>query len=499
MKRKLFFMAVLFVSFLAVQTRASAQKDAPEEKKDGGAVSAILGTGSKFVPVFVSVRLASRMKPETVASLSSSMPVERAVAISKGLDRDFLTEVTCHLDPVKGAPIIEKCPDDLSIDVVKRLIRKNKAAVAGRLADHLSTQKLVSLSKGLTPPENVQIGYTMTQKSLIAKVLSANPDDYIVSMLNECIRLSYFQLIADVVQEMDSARNIRILEGMKMNNRDKTLFLARLSKHLSPAKSGEVIQQCPNRIIADVVIQMIKDGDAAVLGGFSDTLPREKLVSVSALLTTGQKIQVGYTMKNRRLIAGILTGYPDAVLVDLLSETLKLGYYDLIADVVQEMDPSRNIRILNAMNLDREAKTRFLTKLARYLTPAKSAEIIDKCPDRAVADAVESLIKEGDAKITGGFSDRLSRKKLESVSKLLTASDRVQVANAMKKKRVIAEILSAFPDSEITALLNEATRLGYHDLIADMVGLMKKERVKKVLSSMDGKDIEKLSDKGTFK
>ncbi len=383
--------ALLIILFLS-QARIALSKN-PDSKEPGrdsktDPINSVLSTGSRYLPVFISVRLARQMTPETVAAISGTIPVDRAVAISKGLDRDFLAEVTCHLDPVKGAPIIERLPEELSVDVVKRLIKKGEAKVAGRLADHLSSSKLIALSKGLTVSESTRIGFTMTRKKLIVSVLSANSDTYLVDLLSECITLDYYQLIADVVQEMDAARNVRVLSGLHMDKDAKTRFLGRLSRHLSPEKSAEIIEQCPEPIIADVVAQLIREGNVKITGAFSDHLSRRKLYSVSGSLSNRQKVQVAYCMKKRALIAGVLGQYPDDHVVELLNETLGLGYYDLIADMVETMKPGRVKNILSGFS-----DADFIKMMTNY-DPDKFAKIIKTMDAALIKDFSKSMKNE---------------------------------------------------------------------------------------------------------
>jgi len=339
-------------------------------ESDHGRTRPILSTGTRFLPTFMAVGIAKKMAPQTVADIAVSIPVKKAVAITMGLDREFVAEVTKHLHPIKGVPIINQCPDELVVDVVKILLKQGEGEVPGRLADHLPPEKLISLSKHLSIPENIQVGYHMTRKNLIAKVLAANTDLYLIDLLDECIRRDHYPLIAGVVQEMDSARMIRILAQLDMDPHQKTVFLASLSRHLSPLKSTEIIDLCPDEFIADVVRYLISTGETRITGQFSDCLSRSKLVSVSRLLTMDHVIGVGYYMTNRALIAEVLSEYSDDYLIELFKKTSVMGYTDLIIDEVKAMDINRIQRVLSGLSDDQ------LEDLLEHYDGATIAQII---------------------------------------------------------------------------------------------------------------------------
>lgn len=317
-----------------------------------GKINKALVAGSKIAPAFICAQVAKTMDANSVALLAVAVPPKKAAAITRRLDREFVAEVTKYLDPVKSIPVINNCPDDLVADVVKILLKQGYAGITGRIADNLTAEKLIAVSDGLDLTEYIQVGCHMQQTHLIAKILAAKPDAFLIDLVEKCAELGYYRLVAQVVQEMDAKRVIDLLARLSMNKQEKPLFIAYLAPHLTPAKSNGIIVLCPDETVAAVVKNLIEQDHADITGRLADALTKDKLVAVSNRLTLSEIIQVGRHMSEKKLIADVLSDYSDDDLMLIFKEAARLNYGDLIADVIQVLKPERTKRILAGLTSD---------------------------------------------------------------------------------------------------------------------------------------------------
>lgn len=324
--------------------------DMEEPKPAEGQISRTLLAAAKISPAFICAQVAKTMNPQSVALLAVAMPPQKAAAITRRLDHEFVAEVTKYLDPVKSIPIIDNCPDDLVADVVKILLKQGYAGITGRIADNLSPEKMLAVSEKLDISEYIQVGCHMKQAQLIARILAQKTDEVLAELVDKCSDLGYYRLVAQVVQEMDAQRVIGLLPGLSMDHQQQALFIAFLAPYLSPEKSSGIILLCPDDTIAAVVENLIEKDHADITGRLADMLPKQKLVAVSQRLPHPEIIQVGKNMARKKLIADVISEYSDRDLLLIFKETSRMKYYDLVADVVQVMEPERTKRILAGLS-----------------------------------------------------------------------------------------------------------------------------------------------------
>ncbi|MBU0993779.1 MAG: hypothetical protein KJ737_14895 [Proteobacteria bacterium] len=328
--------------------------------EEGGIIVSLLVTGTKMLPNFILVRTARMLEPETVAKLSNKMPVKAAVQITKGLDREFLMEVTKKLKPQKGIAIIESCPLELVTDVSKRLLANNDDIVLARLADYMSPDKLGEISENLTPEENVRISNQMKNRSVIAKILVSFPDDYLIKLIKECFRREYYSLVADVTEEMEKGRLLGILGQMDQDDLPKSIFLAEVSVYLDPIKSTSIIEDLPDELLIDVNRHLILKDEYSVMARLADQLSPEKLLTLSREMLPRQNVLVANQMKNRLLIAKLLSSFEDDYIAEMTIECFKLGYVELVLGVMGEVDPNRRVKIMDTIEAQDGVSPEFL-------------------------------------------------------------------------------------------------------------------------------------------
>lgn len=356
--------------------RAPAERAAqPEPEKQAGEKESSSVPGSSMVPSFMAARVASSMEPKTVAKLSEGLPVDKAVDITMRLDRDFLAEVTKHLNPKKASLIIEKCPDELLVDVARRLLKQKEYRVLGALADHLSPEKLRILAVQLVATENIQVAGHMKNRALIGKVIVTFPDAYMIELIKGSAALNSYALAAEVIQEMDQKRRVDLLGALSKREGTIDAFLKEVVPHMAPEECAAIIEESSDQTLITLIQGFTAGKEHRLLASLADRLSSEKLTVLASGMPPSDIIQVADHMRNRTLISRIVEAFSDEYLIALMDESAELNRYRLAAEVIQEMKNDRVIRLLCQITQKDFPIEVFIQQTALYLKPEKAALI----------------------------------------------------------------------------------------------------------------------------
>ncbi len=471
-------MVVLYMS--SVRATAHAKES---DKKEGGGGS-IYSTGAKVVPAAVSAKVAVVLGPVKVARLSEKLPVERAVEITKKLDRAFLTEVTKHLNPEKASRIIEQCPDDLLIDVSRRLMEKEEYKVLAGLADHLSPEKLRTLAQKLTASENIRVADHMRDRGLIGKVIVNFSDEYLTELMKVSSQLNSYQLVGDVIQEMDIKRLVSILSILSRIDFGMDAFLKEVIPFIKPERCAGIIEASSDQTLITLLQSFISKNEHALLATLADYLSPDKLRTLATKLSLSDNIKVAGHMKNRRLISRVIAGFSDEYLLGLMDESAKLKSYRMAAEVIQEMDRGRVVSLLEKLSKTSFSLNTFLKESIAYMEPVKYAQIIEASSDQTLITLMRGFSSKNEHALLALLADNLSPVKVKTLATQLSFTDNIKVAGHMKNRALISGVIAGFSDEYLLGLMAESFRLKSYRLAAEVTQEMDKKRVVALLDKL---------------
>ena len=476
------------------QTRHDAKEAVPDDlfaapKSDdrlvaekGGVGTAIYSSGAKMVPPFVAAKVAVVLGPEKVARLSETLPIDRAVEITKRLDRKFLMEVTRFLDPEKASSIVEECPDELLVDMTKRLLENEDYPVIAGIADYLSPEKLRIVADGLTARENVRVAGFMKNRALIGSIVVTFSDDYLTELIQASTDLNSFQLAGGVVEEMDINRLVDMLNTLSHIDFQVDRFLTSILPFISPETCAKIVEMSPEETLVTLTQGLLSRSEHALLATISDVMSQEKLKTLAMKLPVKDNIQVASHMKNRQLISRVIAEFPDDYLIDLMKESVRLKNYRLAAEVIQEMDKVRVVTLMDKLSASGFPLDGFLKQAIRHMTPGTISGIVDMSSDQTLVSVINDLTAKNEYPVLAAMADHLSLTKLTTLANKLSPADNINVAASMQNKRLITGVIAGFSDEYVIDLMKESDRMKRFQLAAEVIEEIDNKRLARILA-----------------
>lgn len=311
--------------------------------------------------------------------------------------------------------------------------------------------------------------------SILAASVKILPNFLVVSMAQAMEP----ETVAKLSNKLPVKTVVKIAKGMKRE------FVVEVTKKLNPQKATAIIEALPMELVTDVIRRLMAQNDDKTLAKLGDYLSPEKLKEISQSLTPEENVRIANQMKNKHLIAKILTDYPDDYLLKLIKECFRLEYYALVASISEEMENARLLSILDQLEKEEIPKAHFLAEVSMHINPAKPAAIIEALPDELVIEVARYLVLKDAFTVMAGLADQLPPEKLQTLSRELTARNTVQIANQMKNRRVITKILSSFSDEYLIEMTQECASLNYSGLVIEVMAGMDKARSERIIGVLE--------------
>lgn len=158
-----------------------------------------LASLSKMLPVPLTAKIAElAMGPMLSARVAGVLDGRDAAKLASHLDPKFLTEVAVSLDPKRVAPIVTALPDDLVVDVGRRLLAKNEHLVLARFVSVVDVRLALTVVESGTAEDLLKVALYTDDTGALDGIVQHLPD----AMLAEILRA------ADTTNSWDAAVNL---------------------------------------------------------------------------------------------------------------------------------------------------------------------------------------------------------------------------------------------------------------------------------------------------
>ena len=141
-----------------------------------------LGDASKLLPAAISAKLSSKVfGPLFSARISGLLPAERAIAIARKLDTDFLATLTRELDPRSARPLLKQMPVDITVEVAEALANDEEFVTMARFVDALTPEAIGAVSERLSDEQLLRIGFYVETPESLTQIIADLPEDRVAN------------------------------------------------------------------------------------------------------------------------------------------------------------------------------------------------------------------------------------------------------------------------------------------------------------------------------
>jgi hypothetical protein len=131
----------------------------------------LLASLSQRMPAAVAARIAQKaMGPTLAGRIAGALEPPDAAALAEHLDRDFLAALTPALDPRVVPGMIEQLPDELLIDVGRRLLASGDFLTLGRFVSVVAPETALAVL-GTAAPADLLRTVVYTDSSAASRAL----------------------------------------------------------------------------------------------------------------------------------------------------------------------------------------------------------------------------------------------------------------------------------------------------------------------------------------
>jgi Mg/Co/Ni transporter MgtE len=227
------------------------------------------------------------MEPATVARISDKVSAKKAIAIADHLDADFLAEVAVYQDPQKVTAVVEGLPDKKLVDITEILFLRKEYRVVARFSDGLTPEKLKRVAEKINDPATlIQIARHMQNREKVVTTAISLSDDYLEKFMSLLSSGDDFQLAAAVGRDMDTDRQVRLLDRMEPEK------AARLASFYPPETIARIMEKIDdNRLVAiarllspETIARVMEITDDGKVVAIARLLPPETMGHVSTAL-----------------------------------------------------------------------------------------------------------------------------------------------------------------------------------------------------------------------
>ena len=137
-----------------------------------------LGSLTKLAPTGVAAKVAQHaFGPALSARVAGSVAPADAVRLASHLPPAFLAELSAWLEPTRVAPIVERLPDELLVDIGRRLLAAGQYGALARLVAVVSPALAARVVEPATGEQLLQIALFADDPTLIESVAERLSDE----------------------------------------------------------------------------------------------------------------------------------------------------------------------------------------------------------------------------------------------------------------------------------------------------------------------------------
>ena len=169
-----------------------------------------LAKAAKLVPPPMAAKVTQvALTPLVAARVSAVIDPPLAVRMSSHFDPAYLAKVTPHLDPTRTAPVVTGLPEDLLVDVGRRMVAAEQWVALGRFVSLISAEASLRVVEQASGLELLRIALHTDDPSSLEAVIDGLPDD----------RLGDIARAAEEAGEVDEA--LALLGGLSSDIADR--------------------------------------------------------------------------------------------------------------------------------------------------------------------------------------------------------------------------------------------------------------------------------------
>jgi hypothetical protein len=140
---------------------------------------------TKLAPAPLAARIAeSALGAEVSARVATMIDPAEAGKLTKHLGPEFLTDVSVSLDPERSAAVITSLPEQLIVDVGKRLVARGEYVVLARFVATYSPELALRAIEAATPDELLTIAIFAENLTALNAVSARYTDEQVTSIVD---------------------------------------------------------------------------------------------------------------------------------------------------------------------------------------------------------------------------------------------------------------------------------------------------------------------------
>lgn len=168
---------------------------------------------TRLLPTGVSASIAEKaLGPMLSARVAAMLDPDDAVRLARALDPDFVAALAVSLDPGRMAPIVARMPDDLVVDVGRRLLRRKEYVTVGRLVPIVAMEPLLAVIELVGGYEILQVALYVDNPADLERIVEVLPEEKLRAVVESAAlaaELDEAVMLIDALSPQAMARIIR--------------------------------------------------------------------------------------------------------------------------------------------------------------------------------------------------------------------------------------------------------------------------------------------------
>lgn len=201
-----------------------------------------LASLSKLLPVPITAKIAElALGPMLSARVAGVLDGRDAAKLAGHLDPKFLTEVSVSLDPKRVAPIVTALPDDLVIDVGRRLLAKGEHLVLGRFVSVVDVRVALAVVESGSAEDLLKVALYTDDTGALDAIVEQLPDEMLAEVLRAADKHNAWDAAVNLVTSLSAdslariVNQIGVVEPDSRNNLVTAVDENEVWEHVLPA------------------------------------------------------------------------------------------------------------------------------------------------------------------------------------------------------------------------------------------------------------------------
>lgn len=171
-----------------------------------------LASLSKLLPVPITAKIAElALGPMLSARVAGVLDGRDAAKLAGHLDPKFLTEVSVSLDPKRVAPIVTALPDDLVVDVGRRLLAKQQHLVLARFVSVVDVKLALAVVESGTADDLLKVALYTDDTAALDGIVQHLPDLMLAEVLHAADKENAWDAAVNLVTSLSAESLARIV------------------------------------------------------------------------------------------------------------------------------------------------------------------------------------------------------------------------------------------------------------------------------------------------